>query len=71
MKDNLCYGCMTPREGGEALCLRCGFDRAAYREEPHQLAPGTLLRSPFGLSRGGLGNGKSTRIHCQREKSRR
>ena len=39
-----CYSCMSKRTDAE-ICPYCGFRISSYEVLPHQLIPGTILRS--------------------------
>lgn len=58
MNINLCYGCMTPREG-PGPCPVCGFDESRYEPALHHLPPGTVLYGKYLIGRvlgeGGFG----------------
>ncbi len=58
MEINLCYGCMSPREG-DGPCPHCGFDENTYQPALHHLPPGTALAGKYllgpVLGEGGFG----------------
>ena len=55
--SKLCLGCM--KESGSTTCTHCGFDKNAYKEEPHHLPLNTILNGKYLVGRvlgeGGFG----------------